>query len=85
MFVEGTISEVASFRDAFVKWEKETVSKWKTCQWKKSAVESRWVRCREEIGSRKMQGFCARTESLRQQRAGFGKCREGAVRAEVVV
>lgn len=30
MFVEGNVSEVVSFGDAFVKWEKKASLKWKT-------------------------------------------------------
>ena len=42
VFVEGDISEIVRFSDAFVRWERETSLKWKTCQSRKSsAVESK--------------------------------------------
>lgn len=75
--VVGTISEGVGFRGAFVKWEKETALKWKTCQSKRPAMGSRWVRCREEIRSRKIHGFCARTHPEGSSE-GPGKCRTGA-------
>ena len=42
MFAEGNISEIVRFGDVFVRWERKTSLKWKTCQSKKSsAVESK--------------------------------------------
>lgn len=67
VFVDGNVSKVVGFRDASVKGEKKDTFRTEPCQSRKSAVESRWVRCKEEIRSRKIRGFCARTESQRQQ------------------
>lgn len=70
MFVEGNVSEVVSFRDAFVKWEKKASLKWKTINRSPQSRVSRGGAVRKSG-----QGKCMDSvQGLNHE----GKCREGA-------